>query len=65
MNNTRIYAGTIGDKTRLVRASHPSQVISHIAKDTIKVEVASQEQLVALVASGVQVEQPAAKQGES
>jgi len=42
--------------TRLVRAGHPAQALSHVAKSTYTVCVADQETLVRLLGAGVQVE---------
>lgn len=43
--------------SRLVRAIHPAQALRHVAEDTLSVTVATQDDLVRLVAAGVQVEQ--------
>ena len=56
---TRIYAVAGADKTRLVRASHPSAALAHVVKSTFTCRVASQDDLVSLVASGVAVEDAA------
>lgn len=53
---TRIYAVTLGETTRLVRASHPSTAARHVAKDLLTVAVATQEQLVQMVSKGQKVE---------
>ena len=42
---------------RLVRAPNAAQATRHVAADTLVVEVASQDDLVELVAAGVAVEQ--------
>ena len=56
---TRIYkvsheAG--GEGARLVRATHPSHALRHIAADVFTVAVASQDDLVDMLAKGVAVE---------
>lgn len=62
--NTRIYIVTpkvITEQTapaaaRLVRASHPSHALHHVASNTMNVTVASQNDLVAALAKGIKVE---------
>lgn len=49
----RIYV--VGGK-RLVRSYGPTSARNHVAKDTIKVELASQDTLIELIAKGVEVE---------
>lgn len=56
MATQRIYIARVGDKTRLVKASHPSPVVSHVSRDLIKVSVAKQDELVAAISAGVAVE---------
>lgn len=54
----RIYLTT--DKTgakRLTKATTPSQAVAHHARSTIEVRVASQEDLVELIAAGTKVEE--------
>lgn len=41
---------------RLVRAPNASQALRHVAADTLAVAVASQDDLVRLIAAGVKVE---------
>ena len=57
---TRIYRVTAkrpdGPKPRLVKASSQAQALRHVVEDTLTVELASQDDLVALVATGVKVE---------
>jgi hypothetical protein len=53
---TRVYRITIGDNDRLVRASHPSQALMHVARDIASVCVASQQDLIDCLADGIQVE---------
>jgi len=48
---------------RLVKASAPSQAIAHVAKQLLKVKVASQDDLVNALTKGVKVE--ALKEGEA
>jgi len=54
--STRIYIITQAEKWRLVRASHPSQALMHVAKDLLTVRVASQDDIVAALTLGVKVE---------
>ena len=55
---TRIYLVTINGKVdRLVRASHPSQALGHVAKGLFEVAVATQDQIVDCVTAGVGVEE--------
>lgn len=54
----RIYLTT--DQTgakRLTKATTPSQAVAHHARSTIQVRVASQEDLVTLIAGGTKVEE--------
>lgn len=64
MATTRIYAVTNQQGTRLVEASNKSQAINHVARDTIKAEVAEQLTLINLTKSGFNVE-VAGEQGET
>ncbi len=43
--------------TRLTKATTPSQALAHHARSTIQVRVASQEDLVELIAAGTKVEE--------
>ena len=43
---TRVYIVTIGDCDRLVRATHPSAALMHVARDIAAVGVASQDELI-------------------
>ena len=55
----RIYLIGAADphlSTRLVRASNRHQALNHVAQSLLTVRVASQEDLVAYLAHGVQVE---------
>ncbi|MFM2058427.1 MAG: hypothetical protein RLY71_2812 [Pseudomonadota bacterium] len=53
---TRVYLVTIGEHDRLVRASHPSRALMHVAKDIAKVGVASQDELIECLSDGIKVE---------
>jgi len=54
---TRIYLVTNYDGTsRLVKASVPSQAITHVAKQMFTVRIASQDDLVEALMSGTKVE---------
>ena len=54
---TRIYLATHGEAKRLIRASTPAAARNHIARDSIVVEVASQDDLVRMVSAGRTVEE--------
>lgn len=56
MKQHRIYIVAHGDKVRLVRAPHRAQALAHVANSIISVSVATQEELVKHVVSGVTVE---------
>ena len=49
---------------RLVRASHPSHALRHVAADAFTVKVASQDDLVAAFERGTKVETIASEQLE-
>jgi hypothetical protein len=54
---TRIYLVTnTNGTTRLVKATVASQAITHVAKSTFSAKVASQDDLVQALSSGVKVE---------
>jgi len=53
---TRIYIVTGPTGTRLVKATAPSQAITHVAKSTFDARVASQDDLVEALSNGVKVE---------
>lgn len=58
---TRIYAVALKFSppdalVRLVRASNPAQALRHVARDTLIVKIASQDELVMNIAAGVKVE---------
>lgn len=56
MKNQRIYIIGTGTGLRLVRAAHRAQALSHAARATMTIKVASQEDLVKAMTGGVQVE---------
>jgi phosphopantetheine adenylyltransferase len=54
----RIYlVGTPDGKTRLIKAALRQQALSHVANSLLSVRVASQDDLVAEISKGTQVEQ--------
>lgn len=53
---TRIYQVSNGDKVHLVRASTTAQAIASVASKTFEVRVASQDDLIAAIKAGVEVE---------
>ena len=57
--NTRIYKVNTPNGSRLVRAVNKTQAIGYVARATIKAAVATQDDLLALVADGVKVEDAA------
>jgi hypothetical protein len=60
MTATRIYAVQKTDDastTRLVRAPNAAQALRFVAADTFAVEVPTQDQLFALAAAGVKIEE--------
>lgn len=59
MTATRIYAVTNKETgfEHLVRAANQAQAIRHAARNQFAVEVATQDQLVELIAAGVKVEE--------
>lgn len=52
----RIYAVYHGSRGRLVKAKNRAQALSHVAQSTFNIRVASQDDLVALLKSGTEVE---------
>jgi hypothetical protein len=56
MATTRSYIVTGPTGTRLVKASAPSQAITHVARSVFDARVASQDDLVEAVSNGVKVE---------
>jgi len=63
---TRIYI--VFDKAtsdvRLVRATHPSHALQHVARDTFSSRVATQDDLIDALAAGVHIENINAEQQE-
>ena len=66
MTTTRVYA--ITDKTtkkpRLVRATHPSTALRHVADEAFEVRVATQDDMEAAFLAGIRVEKVGAEQAE-
>lgn len=58
----RIYCVDDGQNKRLVRAHVPSAAVKHVAEGYITARVASQEDLVTLMGSGVAVEEAGKRQ---
>lgn len=54
---TRIYRVDLGENSQLVRAGTPAQALRHVARNVMRVQVASQADLVELIADGVKVEE--------
>lgn len=67
MSSTRIYSVRPSSKetpesaVRLVRAGNQAQAMRHVAKDTLSVTVASQNDLVNGITKGVKVEDACAE----
>lgn len=57
----RIYKAEVGGQSRLVRAANQAQVRNHIARDTIKVSVASPDDVYDLAVAGKPVEETGEK----
>lgn len=54
---TRIYlVKSSNGETRLVKASVPSQAITHVAKQSLSARIATQDDLVEALSNGVKVE---------
>lgn len=53
MATQRIYLAVVGDKKHLVRASHPSPVVSHVSRDLIKVSIPTQDELIECAKAGI------------
>lgn len=53
---TRVYRVTIGENDRLVRATHPSHALMHVARDIAAVCVATQDDLIECIEDGIKVE---------
>ena len=56
MKQQRIYLVGQGNTMRLVRATHRAQALGHVARSTINVKVASQDELVHAMTNGIQIE---------
>lgn len=56
MATKRIYLAQVGDKRRLIRASHPSPVVSFVSRDLIKVSIPTQDELLECAAAGIKPE---------
>lgn len=56
MKQQRIYIVGHGQTIRLVRASHRSQALGHVAKSLINVKVANQDELVEALGRQIAVE---------
>lgn len=52
----RIYLVGAGQQLRLVRAPNRAQAVAHVARSTISVSVATQDELVRLLSHGAAVE---------
>jgi hypothetical protein len=61
---TRIYTVSDGSTDRLVRATHPSHALMHVARGVYAVRVATQEDLATLLPEGVKVEEIGQEQQE-
>lgn len=58
MAQQRIYlVGTPDNKVRLIKASLRQQAVSHVANTMLTVRVASQDDLVKALTSGIEIEQ--------
>ena len=58
MAQQRIYlVGTPDKKVRLIKASLRQQAVSHVANSLLTVRVASQDDLVKALTSGIEIEQ--------
>jgi len=56
MKKNRIYLVGHGSTIRLVRAAHRAQALAHVARSTINVAVASQDEIVEAMTRGIKVE---------
>ena len=65
MKQQRIYIVGHGQTIRLVRASHRSQALGHVAKTLINVKVANQDELVEALGRQIVIENASdGEQGE-
>lgn len=62
--STRIYVVTFGDETRLVRAVTKHQAVAHVLTGKTTVKIATQDDFVAAMKLGLQVESAEAEQSE-
>jgi hypothetical protein len=53
----RIYLTIHGESSRLIRASSPAAARNHVAKNSILVSVASQDDIVRMISDGRVVEE--------
>lgn len=53
---TRLYLVADGDSKRLVRAVSPAQALAHVARTAFSVTIPSQDDLLLLGKSGIEVE---------
>lgn len=51
-----VHSKLPGDGARLVRAANAAQALRHVVRDTLTVELATQDDLVRLLGRGVKVE---------
>lgn len=56
MKQHRIYIVGTGGIIRLVRATHRAKALAHVARSTINVSVATQDELVEALGRGIKVE---------
>ncbi|AKJ28759.1 hypothetical protein [Caldimonas brevitalea] len=62
-SNNRIYlVSNDAGMARLVRATHPSHALRHVAQDSFTVTVASQDECIELTLKGIPVETIKAEQ---
>jgi len=57
VSKQRIYLAKHGESKRLIRASTPTAARNYIARDSIQVEVATQDDLVNMIGIGRVVEE--------
>ncbi len=57
MKQKRVYLVGHGDQIRLVRASHRSQALGHVARSIINVKVANQDELITALGKQIQIEE--------
>jgi hypothetical protein len=59
VSQQRIYLAVHGESKRLIRAATPAAARNHIARDSIQVSVATQDDIVDMVSAGRAVEETA------